>query len=458
VSKKAKKNRGTPSAPPSSLLPPPCLVFDCFSGIAGDMTLAALIDAGASLDAVRAGLDRLGLPAFSIAVARVTRGGIDALHLDVGVAQERTYSPAEMRATITAAALPERVTGRTLAAIDWLERGEAAAHRTAEPHLHEAGGVDALIDIAGTMLALEELGIADVACPVVTVGAGTIARTEHGIIPAAPGPAAAHILQDAGFTLRFVEAAHELVTPTGAAILAAVARPGQASITPMVHGYGAGTFDPPGRPNALRVWVGTTSNEQRATSPFLPPPSSLLPGEGLRVVAELAANIDDMTPALLANARDRLLGEGALDAWIEPIGMKKGRSASKLCALVKADDEARFADLVLRETTTLGVRATNYRRYEAERRVDAFASALGPVRVKVGEWKGQRRAAPEFEDVKALAAKHGLPAIEVQRWVERELGRREKGGGRRSSSGETSLRVEGGEEVREGKTEAREEG
>ena len=162
-------------------------------------------------------------------------------------------------------------------------------------------------------------------------------------------------------------------------------------------------------------------------SSLLPPPSSLVPLP--REIVELAANIDDMAPSLLANARDRLLEEGALDAWIEPIGMKKGRSASKLCALVKADDEARFADLFLRETTTLGVRATTHRRYEAQRAIETFESALGPVRVKVGEWKGQRRAAPEFEDVKALAAKHGLPAIDVQRRVEREWA--EEGGGGR---------------------------
>ena len=401
-------------SPHSSLLPPPSspgvdvrrgLVFDCFSGIAGDMTMAALIDAGASLDQVRAGLARLGLPPFSIETERVTRGGIEALHLDVKVEEERRYEPDEMRALVAAAGLPVRVSERALAAIGWLERGEAAAHLTDRPHLHEAGGVDAMVDIVGGMLALESLDVDEAWCPVVTVGAGTIAKTEHGVIPAAPGPAAAQILQQAGFALRFVEAAHELVTPTGAAILAAVAKPGPALLTPSAHGYGAGTFDPPNRPNALRVFVG-------AVASLLPPPSSLV---------ELVANIDDMAPALLAHARDRLLEEGALDAWIEPIGMKKGRSASKLCSLVPGRDEERFAALFLGETTTLGVRATSYRRYAAERRIETFASSLGPVRVKVSEWAGRRRATPEFEDVKALAAKLGKPLIEVQQALEREL-------------------------------------
>lgn len=380
-------------------------VFDCFSGIAGDMTLAALTDAGASLAAVRDGLARLRLPPFSIESQRVTRGGIEAVHLDVRVEEERSFSPAEMRSLVEQAGLPPRVASRALDAIGWLERGEALAHRTAEPHLHEAGGVDAMVDIVGSMLALEDLGVDCAWCPVVTVGAGTIVKTQHGVIPAAPGPAAAHILQEARFALRFVEASHELVTPTGAAILAAVATPGGTAMTPLRHGYGAGTFDPPGRPNALRVWLGEAESDSAAA----------------REVIELAANIDDMSPALLAHARDRLLEEGALDAWIEPIGMKKGRVASKLCALVKAGDEERFADLVLRETTTLGVRATAYRRWEANREVTTFQSSLGPVRVKVSDWQGRRRMAPEFEDVRALATKHGLPALEVQRRLEREL-------------------------------------
>lgn len=380
------------------------LVFDCFSGIAGDMTIAALVDAGAPLDAISLGLQSLGLPPFALSTETVTRGGISATYLRVRIESEQTYQPPQMRAMIGGANLPPRVAARARSAVDWLEKGEAAAHNTDQPHLHEAGGVDAMIDIAGSMLALELLGVGEAACPVVTVGSGTIVRAAHGAIPAAPGPAAAHILQQAGFALRFVESAHELVTPTGAAILAAVARPGPMTIVTSGHGAGAGTFDPPTRPNALRVFLGTQ-------------PGSL----GARELVELAANIDDMPPSLLAHARDRLLEEGALDAWLEPIGMKKGRLASKLCALVPTEEEQRFAALFLRETTTLGVRVTNHRRYEAERRMETFASSLGPVRVKIATVSGAERRSLEFEDVKALAAQHGLPAVEVQRRLEREF-------------------------------------
>lgn len=382
------------------------LVFDCFSGIAGDMTIASLVSAGASLEAVAAGLRRMPLPAFELGTETVTRGGVRGLHLKVEVSEERTYQPDEMREMVRGAGFGRRVEERALAAIGWLERGEAGAHETNRPHLHEAGGVDAVIDLVGSILALEDLGVGECWCPVVTVGSGTIARTSHGVIPAAPGPAAAHILQEAGFALRFVEAGHELVTPSGAAILAGVAKPGPATMTVSSHGVGAGTFDPPNRPNALRVFVGEAVSER----PELP-----------RVV-ELAANIDDMTPELLANARDELLKAGALDAWFEAIGMKKGRAATKLCVLARPSDEERLAGVIMRETTTLGVRVTEWRRYEAERRVETFGNSLGEVRVKVREWEGKRRGEPEFEDVKAIAERLGLPAVDVWRRIASDFG------------------------------------
>ncbi|MFN0096296.1 MAG: LarC family nickel insertion protein [Dehalococcoidia bacterium] len=382
-------------------------VFDCFSGIAGDMTLAALVDAGAPLHEIVDGLRRLDLPPFDLAIEDVWRAGMRAKYLRVTVSEERTYQPPEMRAMVSAAGLPQRVTERTIAAIDALEAGERAAHATQTVHLHEAGGVDAMIDLTGAMIALELLDVYRGVCPVITVGAATITRSSHGALPAAPGPAAAHILQRAGFALRFVEASHELVTPSGAAILAAVAEPGSAVVTPVRHGCGAGTMDPPGRPNAVRIFIGNES-----------PP---VDAHGLRHLVQLEANIDDMLPTLLAHARDRLLAEGALDAWLEPIGMKKGRLATKLCALVSADDESRFAELILRETTSLGVRVTAYRRYERARRVETVATGLGMVRVKLSD---NGRPLPEFEDVAALAATSGRPAIDIQRQLERELGER----------------------------------
>lgn len=380
-------------------------VFDCFSGIAGDMTLAALIDAGASLDVIRAGLLKLGLPEFAIETVPVVRGAIDALHLLVEVKEEKTFQPEAMRALVRAAALPTRATERSLAAIDWLVAGEQAAHRTNDPHFHEVGGVDALIDIVGVMLALEDLRIGFVACPVVVVGSGTITKSAHGVIPAGPGPAAAHILQRAGFPMRFVESGHELVTPTGAAILAAIATPGPARVLSERHGVGAGTFDPPGRPNALRIFVGAPARQEASA---------------IRKVILLEANIDDMSAVFISHARDRLMEEGALDAWTEAIGMKKGRAATKLCALVPEGTEARFAHVFIAETTTLGVRTTPYSRYEAERTIEPFESSLGTVRIKRSSWHGFERRSIEWEDVRRIADQRGLAALEVQRMLEAE--------------------------------------
>lgn len=419
--KRAKRTKGAPAlvletqpteAPPLGNI----LVFDCFSGIAGDMTIAALIAAGAPVDAICEGLCRLPIPPFTMGTKEVTRGGLRALYLQLDIAEEATYQPEQMRMFIRAAALPARVERRALAAVDVLERGEAEAHDTNLPHLHEAGGVDALIDIVGSMLALEALGIEQCYCPVVTVGNGTIARTEHGPIPAAPGPAAAHILQRAGFPLRFVEAAHELVTPTGAAILAAVAKPGAVTLTPRAHGAGAGAFDPPNRPNALRVFIG--EGHGAALSMDGDAPARKIIG----AVVELAANLDDMPAELIAHARDRLLEEGALDAWLEPIGMKKGRAGVKLAALVRPADEARIASVFFRETSTLGVRTTVYDRFEARRWVATVETPYGAARMKWREWDGDVRGAPEWEDVRLLAAASGRPALEIYTYLCAQFG------------------------------------
>jgi hypothetical protein len=311
-----------------------------------------------------------------------------------------------MVARIEHAGLPERAANRAVSAVQALQRGEAQVHGTEAPHFHEVGGVDALVDIAGTMLALESLDVDRAWCPAVVVGSGTVVRSEHGTLPAAPGPAASAILREAGFACRFVDAGHELVTPTGAAILAAVARPGPATMVPVLEGFGAGKHDPQERPNALRVFIGEATPATAVTRP----------------IVLLEANIDDMQAELLAHARDRLLAEGALDAWLEPIAMKKGRAATKLCALAAAGDEPRLAALFLRETTTLGVRTTAYQRYEAEREVREVVTSLGTVQVKVSRHGGVERRKPEFEDVRRLAEGSGVPALDIYRQLERELG------------------------------------
>ena len=386
-------------------------ILDCPSGIAGDMTLGALVDAGVDLDEIRIQIRTLGLPHVDITGRKVVRAGVAATHVVVKPSEEHTYTPDEMKQMVRGARFSQRVKERATAAIDALAQGEMRAHGTDTPQLHEAGGVDAVVDIVGSMLALEQLGVDRVYCPAVAVGSAGMIESAHGTIPASPGPAAAHILQAAGFTLRFVDTDKELVTPTGAAILAAIAEPGTTDLTIRRQGSGAGTRDTADRPNIVRIFIGEAAAEEQVS-----PPKT-----GVRTVQLLEANIDDMSPALISHARDRLLEAGALDAWTESIGMKKGRPATKLCALCADGDEETMADVFLRETTTLGVRVAPYRRFEAQRNNETFESSLGSVRIKRSMWKGQRRVTVEDDDVRALAETTGRPAMEIQALIEREL-------------------------------------
>ncbi len=389
------------------------------------MTLGALVDAGVDIEALRILIGMLGLPPVTITATKVNRAGTAATHVVVRPSQERTYRPDEMKALVQSARVAERVKERATAAIEALALGEMKAHGTDVAQLHEAGGVDAVVDIVGSMLALEQMAVDKVYCPTVGVGSAGMTSSAHGTIPASPGPAAAHILQAAGFPLRFVDSDKELVTPTGAAILAAIAEPESVELTVRRQGSGAGSRDNPDRPNVVRIFIGEPASS--AAEPVTPPAGDTAQAQpeapliGSRTVQLLEANLDDMTPAHLSYALNRLLEEGALDAWTEPIGMKKGRPAIKLCALCAEGDEERMANIFLRETTTLGVRVAPYRRFEADRSGATFASTLGSVRVKRSKWRDQERVTVESDDVQRLAKREQRPAIEIQALLEREL-------------------------------------
>lgn len=379
-------------------------VFDCFAGISGDMALGALLDAGAPLKAVREAVGALGLPGVRIEPRRVRRGGIEGVLVEIE-ADERQLDAEEMRALLRTAPLSARMRERALAAVDALANAEERVHGGAA-RFHEVGGVDTLVDVVGVAAALEALKVERCLCPVVTVGAGAVAQAAHGPLPASPPPAAYELLRSAGFALRFTATEAELVTPTGAAILAAMAEPGDAVIRPQTAGFGAGRRDLADRPNALRAVIGELVSAE------------------LRQLLLVEANVDDQSPEELAYACELLLAHGAFDAWLEPIAMKKGRLGSKLCALVAAGEEARVVDLILRETTTLGVRLARYERVEAERWTESVETPFGPVRVKFARWEGRTHAKPEFEDVRAIARRLGAPYREVAARIRLELERR----------------------------------
>jgi pyridinium-3,5-bisthiocarboxylic acid mononucleotide nickel chelatase len=373
--------------------------FDCFAGIAGDMALGALLDAGGDLEALRAGLRGLDLEPFELAVETVERGGIGATRVTVRAGQGAARTWSDVRELLRGATLPEPVRARALATFELLAQAEGRVHRVPpeQVHFHEVGAVDALVDVVGTALLLHQLGVREAwASPVTTGGSGRTGSA-HGPLPV-PAPAVLELLR--GAPVRGGPAV-ELTTPTGAAILAAgVARFGE--LPPMrvaSVGYGAGSRQLDELPNVLRVILGERMHDDAGA------------GDGALV---LETNLDDLVPELAPWVVDRLFAAGASDVWITPVQMKKGRPAITLSALCPPGTDARVRAVLWRETSTLGVRGTPVRKWMLERKLVEVALLGGTVRVKLGLEGGQVvNVAPEFDDCARLATSSGRPLKEV---------------------------------------------
>jgi len=396
----------------------PFAYFDCFAGIAGDMVLGALLDAGASVEVLRAGLDRLDLDPFELEVAEAERGGIGATQVTVHTAPGRTGGTgpsasgaggagsaertwADLRAVLAAADLAEPVRRRALETFSRLAGAEGRVHRVPPEAVsfHEVGAVDAVVDVVGAALLLHDLGVEGVWASPVATGSG---RTHggHGVLPVPP-PAVLELLRGAPVYAGGVEA--ELTTPTGAAILAASAsRFGELPALRLARtGYGAGSRVHRELPNLLRVVLGER----------LDPSVGGGGGDGGLV---LEANIDDMTPELAPWVLDRLLGAGASDVWLTPVHMKKGRPGITLSVLCPAGTDAEIRAVLWRETSTLGVRGLPVRKWALERRLVEVELPGGKARVKVGLDQGRVvNVAPEFADCARLAEQTGRPLKEV---------------------------------------------
>jgi len=386
------------------------LYLDCFSGIAGDMLVGALLDLGASFEAVQGGLAALGLDGVTVATRPVDRGAIRATKFDVRVVGEEHPQRGlrEIRAILDAATLPEAVRERSLAAFTHLARAEGRVHGKAweEVHFHEVCALDAICDVVGACLALADLGVTRVYASPLRVGSGFV-ECAHGRLPL-PAPATLECL--AGFEVRFEEGRGELVTPTGACLLAALAEPGGPPAAFVVErvGYGAGTRDPQDVPNVLRAVLGRVPG-----------------GTDAEPVLEIAANLDHLAPTALAAALEQLLAAGALDAFVTPVTMKKGRPGHLLVALAPASRATAVEDALLRHTGTLGVRRTRVDRTVLERHVESVETAWGSVRVKIGVHRGEETSVvPEYEDCRAISQRHGVPVARVA-----EAALRARGGG-----------------------------
>lgn len=356
------------------------------------------MSAGAGLEAIRSGLRALPLEGYSLVARPVVVNGIAAIRAEVVVeAGEERRRLSQIEAVVSDSHLSSWVKREALSVFRRLARAEASVHGVPEDDVtfDEVGALDALVDVIGTLVGLEILGVENVFSSPLPLGRGLV-ECEHGTLPV-PAPAVVELLK--GAPTAFHNAEGELVTPTGAAIVTTLAQ-GFGDPPPMVIesvGYGAGARIL-SIPNVLRLIVGERTED----------------GEVQRVSA-VEANLDDATPQLLAHLADAALQAGALDAYIVPAVMKKGRPGHLVTVLCQPARAEEFAHLLLRESTTLGVRIADYRRIVAERQSVQVETPYGTVRVKLGILGRQVvQATPEYEDCVARAAEHGVPLKEVQ--------------------------------------------
>jgi len=434
--------------------------LECFSGMSGDMFLGALIDAGVPPRLLEETVAALGLGA-RLEISRVVRGGISAAKVDVwvdgekdlpreqywakqsvaraptpaeaqnepdhhhhehqhphghghasAVSSSRAGAPAphkhshgrgldEIRTIIGKASISDRAKHTSIAIFEALGAAEAKIHSTdiERVHFHEVGAVDAMVDIVCAAVGAEALGVDEIVCSPLNVGGGTV-QCAHGSFPV-PAPATVELLKNAPVYSSGVQA--ELVTPTGAAIVKILAKRFAAFPEMKIEksGYGAGTREFAGHPNVVRLTVGETA-------------STLAEKTGSETLTVLEANLDDLNPQVFGYVMDRLLEEGALDAFGTPVQMKKNRPGTLLTVLCKPEDANKLTQLIFTETTTLGMRRREEMRQTLARRWENVSTEWGEVRIKIASMNGTvTNYAPEYEDCRRIAAEHHVPLKRV---------------------------------------------
>ena len=386
--------------------------FDCFCGISGDMTLGALLDLGTPLEWLQKELSRLPLKGFQLTAKRIIRNGMTANLVTVDVedpGQSRDFS--KIKVLIKNSPFSETVKSRSLDIFGKLAQAEAHIHGCAveEVHFHEVGAVDAIVDIVGTALCLEKLGIKKVVASQIPLGNGFV-ECRHGKLPV-PAPATLEILKDV--PIYGADIAHELVTPTGAAIIASVAE--SFGPLPPMHieksGYGAGQRELKDRPNLLRIIKGTPADSQRDIKDQLQSDEIII----------LETCIDDMNPEFFGFIMERLFEDGALDVYWIPVHMKKNRPGTMVQVLCDAACKERLIERLLSETTSLGVRYYKAVRRLLFREPYTVHTSLGEIEVKrVKDPDGGIRLIPEYEVCRKIALQRKLPLRVVYATIVKE--------------------------------------
>lgn len=381
--------------------------LDTIAGISGDMTLGAFLGAGVPLNRLTSELSRLKLTGFEVTAKHIQRNGIIATKVDVVISEPPRYHRhlSDINAIIDQSELSKLVQEHAKKIFYEVAVAEAAVHNSSveKVHFHEVGAIDSLVDIVGTAICLEYLGIDRVFSSPVKVGSGGLINTQHGTMPI-PTPATMEILK--GYPIILTDIPYELTTPTGAAIIKALS----AGTLAVEHlkvdsiGYGAGARELQGIPNLLRVIIG-----------------DLEQGYERDDVVSIETNIDDMNPEILPYVIEKLIGAGAHDAFLSPIIMKKGRPGHTLSVLVERAKIDMILGIVFHETSTLGVRIQHVERRKLPRTQRQVQTSLGTVAAKSVLVDGRERLIPEFEECRRLAVEMNLPLMEVYRILEHEL-------------------------------------
>ena len=375
--------------------------FDCFSGISGDMTLGALVDAGCDVARLRSELQALQVPGWELSAEKVWKNGMAATYAKVKTEEQRAHrSLTEILEILRRSDIASQVRDRASAVFQKLGEAEARVHDVPleKIHFHEVGAVDAIVDIVGVCIGFDTLGIDKFACSPLNVGGGTT-KMAHGVLPV-PAPATANLLQGKPTYSNGVQ--RELVTPTGAAIVATLCDTfgPQPPMTVSAIGYGAGTADLEGQPNVLRIMIGES-------------PEKAVPGYD-EEISVIEANLDDMNPQIYGYFLERALAAGALDVYTTPVQMKKNRPGTLLTVLCKPQDANALTSLIFAETTTFGVRATNAQRRILPREHVSVSTTFGDVRIKLSRVNGRiLHVSPEFEDCRKLAVERNVPLQQV---------------------------------------------